>query len=64
MFALGSAAARFASGACTLIAARVVMGLGAAFVMPATLSILNSVFPPLGTPAGHRGWSAAAGRAS
>ena len=39
----------------TLIAARVVMGLGAAFVMPATLSILNSVFPAPGTPAGHRG---------
>src|ERR1035438_2735242 len=43
-FALGSAAAAFASGTGMLIGARVMMGLGAAFVMPATLSILNAVF--------------------
>src|ERR1035437_6677891 len=36
VFALGSAAEAFASGTGMLIAARVVMGLGAAFVMPAT----------------------------
>src|ERR1700693_123675 len=46
VFALGSTAAAFASGTGMLIGARVMMGLGAAFVMPATLSILNSVFPP------------------
>src|SRR6202012_2081199 len=46
VFALGSTLAAFASGSGVLIAARVVMGLGAAFVMPATLSILNAVFPP------------------
>ena len=46
MFALGSLAAAFAPSAGVLIADRVVMGLGAAFVMPATLSILNAVFPP------------------
>src|SRR6201986_5470629 len=46
VFALGSTLAAFAGGTGTLIAARVLMGLGAAFVMPATLSILNSVFPP------------------
>ena len=50
VFALGSTAAAFASGTGMLIGARVVMGLGAAFVMPATLSILNSVFPPKERP--------------
>jgi hypothetical protein len=40
----------FASGTGILIGARVVMGLGAAFVMPATLSILNAVFPPTERP--------------
>src|SRR5579872_3040653 len=61
VFALGSAAAAFASGAGMLIAARVVMGLGAAFVMPATLSILNSVFPPRERPQAIAAWSAVAG---
>ncbi len=50
VFALGSTAAAFASGTGMLIGARVVMGLGAAFVMPATLSILNAVFPPKERP--------------
>jgi EmrB/QacA subfamily drug resistance transporter len=44
-----------------LIAARVVMGLGAAFVMPATLSILNAVFPPRERPQAIAAWSAVAG---
>jgi EmrB/QacA subfamily drug resistance transporter len=61
VFALGSAAAAFASGTGTLIAARVVMGLGAAFVMPATLSILNSVFPSRERPQAIAAWSAVAG---
>ena len=61
VFALGSTAAAFASGAGTLIAARVIMGLGAAFVMPATLSILNSVFPPRERPQAIAAWSAVAG---
>src|ERR1700727_3532678 len=46
VFALGSTAAAFASGAAMLIAARVVMGLGAAVVVPATLSLLNAAVPP------------------
>ena len=50
VFALGSTAAAFASGTGMLIGARAVMGLGAAFVMPATLSILNAVFPPKERP--------------
>ena len=61
VFALGSTAAAFASGTGMLIAARVVMGLGAAFVMPATLSILNAVFPPRERPQAIAAWSAVAG---
>ena len=61
VFALGSAAAAFAAGTGMLIAARVVMGLGAAFVMPATLSILNAVFPPRERPQAIAAWSAVAG---
>src|ERR1022692_4874595 len=61
VFALGSAAAAFATGTGTLIAARVVMGLGAPFVMPATLSILNAVFPPKERPQAIAAWSAVAG---
>src|SRR6267154_2284913 len=61
VFALGSAAGAFASGTGMLIAARVVMGLGAAFVMPATLSILNAVFPPKERPQAIAAWSAVAG---
>jgi EmrB/QacA subfamily drug resistance transporter len=36
----------FATTATQLIATRALMGLGAAFVMPSTLSILANVFPP------------------
>src|SRR6201995_4317735 len=61
VFAGGSALAAFASGTGTLITARVVMGLGAAFVMPATLSILNSVFPPKERPQAIAAWSAVTG---
>jgi len=60
-FALGSTAAAFASGTGMLIGARVVMGLGAAFVMPATLSILNAVFPPKERPQAIAAWSAVTG---
>ena len=61
VFGAGSALAAFAGGTGPLIAARVVMGLGAAFVMPATLSILNSVFPPRERPQAIAAWSAVAG---
>jgi EmrB/QacA subfamily drug resistance transporter len=61
VFALGSTAAAFASGTGMLIGARVVMGLGAAFVMPATLSILNAVFPPKERPQAIATWSAVTG---
>jgi EmrB/QacA subfamily drug resistance transporter len=61
VFAAGSALAAFSSGTGVLIAARVVMGLGAAFVMPATLSILNAVFPPRERPQAIAAWSAVTG---
>jgi EmrB/QacA subfamily drug resistance transporter len=61
VFALGSLAAAFAPSAGALIADRVVMGFGAAFVMPATLSILNAVFPPRERPQAIAAWSAVAG---
>jgi EmrB/QacA subfamily drug resistance transporter len=61
VFGAGSALAAVAAGTGPLIAARVVMGLGAAFVMPATLSILNAVFPPRERPQAIAAWSAVAG---
>jgi EmrB/QacA subfamily drug resistance transporter len=61
VFALGSVAASLTSSSGPLIAARVIMGLGAAFVMPATLSILNAVFPPRERPQAIAAWSAVAG---
>src|SRR5580693_7175826 len=61
VFALGSTLAAFSGGTSTLIVARVLMGLGAAFVMPATLSILNAVFPPRERPQAIAAWSAVAG---
>ncbi len=45
LFGLGSALASLASGAGLLIVARCVMAVGAAFVMPGTLSVLVHVFP-------------------
>src|SRR3954469_7219464 len=43
-FGGASAAAAFAGGVSSLIGARAVMGIGAALIMPATLSILTNVF--------------------
>ncbi len=45
VFAIGSLAASFAQAPAPLIAARAVMGIGAALIMPATLSIITHVFP-------------------
>jgi EmrB/QacA subfamily drug resistance transporter len=45
VFGAASAAAAYAGGVEALIVARAVMGAGAAFIMPATLSLLISVFP-------------------
>src|SRR5437588_7748519 len=46
VFGVASGLAALAGSAGQLIAARAGMGIGAAFVMPATLSILAHVFPP------------------
>jgi EmrB/QacA subfamily drug resistance transporter len=46
IFAVGSGVSAFATEPVHLVATRAVMGVGAALVMPATLSILTSVFPP------------------
>lgn len=46
VFLVGCLIAAFASGATVVIVGRAVMGIGAAFVMPSTLSILANVFPP------------------
>lgn len=45
IFGGASAAAAFTSSATQLIAARAVMGIGGALIMPATLSIITDVFP-------------------
>ena len=44
MFGVASGCAAFAGGVDRLVIARAVMGAGAAFIMPATLSLLISVF--------------------
>jgi EmrB/QacA subfamily drug resistance transporter len=50
IFALSSATAGFAPDATALVISRVVQGVGAALMMPATLSIITDAFP-----AGERG---------
>lgn len=42
---IGSVFAAFAGSAGMLIGARVVMGLGAAFIMPSTLALIRDIFP-------------------
>jgi len=46
IFGLGSLLSMFASDPAHLIATRGIMGVGGAFIMPATLSIITNVFPP------------------
>src|SRR5204863_5025331 len=46
VFGLASLGATFAHSANQLIALRAVMGVGAAFTMPVTLSVVTTVFPP------------------
>ena len=61
LFGIASGFAAFASSANALIVARAVMGVGAAFVMPATLSVLAHVFPPDERPKAIAIWAAFAG---
>lgn len=46
VFGLGSVLSAFADTPNQLIVTRGVMGIGGAFIMPATLSIITNVFPP------------------
>ncbi|HEX6417494.1 MAG TPA: MFS transporter [Acidimicrobiales bacterium] len=46
LFVAGSVVAAAAGSAGTVIGARALMGVAAAFVMPSTLSIISNVFPP------------------
>jgi EmrB/QacA subfamily drug resistance transporter len=61
VFAAGSAAAALSSSPSELITFRAVMGLGGAFVMPATLSIINAVFPRAERAKAIGAWSAVSG---
>jgi len=46
IFGAGSLVSGVAGGAAQIIVGRVITGLGAAFVMPATLSLISTIFPP------------------
>jgi EmrB/QacA subfamily drug resistance transporter len=61
VFGGGSALAGLSNSPAQLIGWRAVMGLGAAFVMPATLAIITRMFPPAERPKAFGIWSAAAG---
>ena len=63
IFGTGSAMATFATSVTWVIACRAVMGLGAALVMPATLSILTHVFPPHERAKAIGVWAGVAGAA-
>jgi EmrB/QacA subfamily drug resistance transporter len=61
MFGLGSVAATLSTDATMLIASRALMGLGAAGIMPTTLSILTNIFPSDERPKAIAAWAAVAG---
>ncbi|WP_262057330.1 MFS transporter [Streptomyces sp. STR69] len=63
VFGAASLAASFADSTTTLIVWRAVMGLGAAMIMPGTLSTVTAAFPPEQRTKGVATWSgfAAAG---
>ncbi len=46
IFALGSLVGGIGTNAPQIIAGRIINGIGAAFVMPATLSLITTIFPP------------------
>jgi EmrB/QacA subfamily drug resistance transporter len=61
VFGLGSMAAALAGSANELIATRAFMGIGGAFIMPATLSIITNVFPAQERGKAIGVWAATAG---
>src|SRR5580693_6075655 len=64
IFGAGSAVAMTASSATELIALRAVLGLGAALVMPATLSTITGTFPPAQRTRAVSIWAGVAGGAA
>lgn len=61
LFAAGSTAAAVSGSPGELIIFRALMGVGAAFVMPATLSVISAVFPAEERPMAIGIWAAMAG---
>jgi EmrB/QacA subfamily drug resistance transporter len=61
IFGVASGLAAFSGSATLLVAARAAMGVGAALVMPATLSVLAHVFPPDERPRAIAIWTGFAG---
>jgi EmrB/QacA subfamily drug resistance transporter len=61
VFAIGSVFAAVADSANALIASRALMGLGAAGIMPTTLSILTNIFPARERPKAIAAWAAVSG---
>jgi EmrB/QacA subfamily drug resistance transporter len=61
VFGAGSVLAAFSGSAHELIACRALMGVGAAAIMPATLSILTNIFPPDERPKAIAAWAAVSG---
>ena len=61
VFITGSVLSALCTDANLLIAMRVIMGAGAALIMPSTLSLLTTVFPPAERPKAFGIWSGFAG---
>jgi EmrB/QacA subfamily drug resistance transporter len=61
IFGLGSLLSAVATSSPQLIATRALMGVGAALIMPATLSIITNVFPANERPKAIAVWTATAG---
>ncbi|MCU1499427.1 MAG: drug resistance transporter, EmrB/QacA subfamily, partial [Acidimicrobiales bacterium] len=61
LFLVGAGAASIADSAATVIGARAIMGVAAAFVMPSTLSILTNVFPARERPKAIAVWAGISG---
>lgn len=61
LFAVGATAAALVDQPWPVIGARAFMGVGAAFVMPSTLSLLSASFPPRERPRAIAVWAGFAG---
>jgi DHA2 family multidrug resistance protein-like MFS transporter len=61
IFGAGSVLAALSGSAHELIAARALMGVGSAAIMPATLSILTNIFPAEERPRAIAAWAAVSG---